>query len=79
MAVAYGASIGGIITPIGTPPNLILMGFLQENNLEMLTFMGWMFKTIPLAIIMLTIVPYILSIGTKTFSISNDIEVCIIS
>ena len=74
LAVAYGASIGGIITPIGTPPNLILMGFLQENNLEMLTFMSWMFKTIPLAIIMLTIVPYILSIGTKSFLIENDIE-----
>jgi sodium-dependent dicarboxylate transporter 2/3/5 len=74
LAVAYGASIGGIITPIGTPPNLILMGFLQENNLEMLTFMQWMFKTIPLAIIMLTIVPYILSMGTVKFSISNDFE-----
>jgi len=73
LAVAYGASIGGIITPIGTPPNLILMGFLQENNLEMLTFVSWMFKTIPLAIIMLIIVPYVLSVGTKTFSISNDI------
>jgi len=33
LAIAYGASIGGIITPIGTPPNLILMGFLQENQL----------------------------------------------
>jgi len=74
LAVAYGASIGGIITPIGTPPNLILMGFLQENNLEMLTFMGWMFKTIPLALVMLTIAPYILSIGTKSFKIDNDIE-----
>jgi len=74
LAVAYGASIGGIITPIGTPPNLILMGFLQENNLEMLTFMSWMFKTIPLAIIMLTIVPFVLAIGTKSFIIENDIE-----
>jgi len=74
LSVAYGASIGGIITPIGTPPNLILMGFLQDNNLEMLTFVGWMFKTIPLAIIMLTIIPYILSIGTKNLEISNDLE-----
>jgi len=74
LAVAYGASIGGIVTPIGTPPNLILMGFLEENNLQMLTFMGWMFKTIPLAIIMLIIVPYILSIGTKQFNIEKDIE-----
>jgi len=74
LAVAYGASIGGIITPIGTPPNLILMGFLEENNLEMLTFMNWMFKTIPLAIIMLIVVPFILSLGTKNMCISNDIE-----
>jgi len=74
LAVAYGASIGGIITPIGTPPNLILMGFLQENNLEMLTFMGWMFKTIPLAIIMLIIIPFILSIGTKNFTIEKKME-----
>ena len=74
LAVAYGASIGGIITPIGTPPNLILMGFLEENNLEMLTFMNWMFKTIPLAIIMLIIVPFILSLGTKNMCINNDIE-----
>ena len=74
LAVAYGASIGGIITPIGTPPNLILMGFLEENNLEMLTFMNWMFKTIPLAIIMLIVVPFILSLGTKNMCINNDIE-----
>ena len=74
LAVAYGASIGGIITPIGTPPNLILMGFLEENNLEMLTFMGWMFKTIPLAMIMLIIVPFILSLGTGHMCIKNDIK-----
>ena len=74
LAVAYGASIGGIITPIGTPPNLILMGFLQDNNLEMLTFVGWMFKTIPLAIIMLTIVPFILSIGVSKLNIDNDLD-----
>jgi sodium-dependent dicarboxylate transporter 2/3/5 len=63
LAVAYGASVGGIITPIGTPPNLILMGFLQDNHLESLSFMMWMLKTAPLAIIMLVIVSYVLSIG----------------
>jgi sodium-dependent dicarboxylate transporter 2/3/5 len=63
LAVAYGASVGGIITPIGTPPNLILMGFLQDNHLESLSFMMWILKTAPLAIIMLVIVSYVLSIG----------------
>jgi len=51
------------------------MGFLQDNHLETLTFAGWMIKTIPLAFIMLIIVPYILSIGTKSFLIDKDIEV----
>lgn len=74
LAIAYGASIGGIITPIGTPPNLILMGFLQDNQLETLTFITWMFKTIPLAVIMLTIVPYILSIGVAKVIVENELD-----
>ncbi len=80
LAVAYGASIGGIITPIGTPPNLILMGFLEDNALEKLSFISWMAKTIPLASIMLVVVSYILSLGmqdkkieleTKRISLDN--------
>jgi sodium-dependent dicarboxylate transporter 2/3/5 len=63
LAVAYGASIGGIITPIGTPPNLILMGFLADHNLPSLSFIEWMGKTIPLATIMLIFVSYVLSLG----------------
>ena len=65
LAVAYGASIGGIITPIGTPPNLILMGFLDDNALEKLSFISWMGKTIPLAFVMLMVVSYILSLGVQ--------------
>jgi len=74
LAVAYGSSIGGIITPIGTPPNLILMGFLDEHNLQMFTFVEWMIKTIPLSMIMLLIVPYILSFGTNHFLVEKEHE-----
>jgi solute carrier family 13 (sodium-dependent dicarboxylate transporter), member 2/3/5 len=74
LAVAYGASVGGIITPIGTPPNLILMGFLQDNNLESLTFFTWMLKTIPLATIMLIVVSYILSIGTQDIKVEYNLD-----
>ena len=74
LAVAYGASIGGIITPIGTPPNLILMGFLADNNIESLTFATWMIKTIPLAAVMLIIVPYILSLGVQDINVDSNIE-----
>ncbi len=74
LAVAYGASVGGIITPIGTPPNLILMGFLQDNNIESLSFFTWMMKTIPLATIMLIIVSYVLSFGVNDIKVTNDID-----
>ena len=71
LAIAYGASIGGIITPIGTPPNLILMGFLQDNNIENLSFIEWMAKTLPLAGVMLVIVSMILSLGLKETKINR--------
>ncbi len=74
LAVAYGASVGGIITPIGTPPNLILMGFLQDNDLHSLTFFTWMLKTIPLATVMLIVVSYVLSIGAENISIINNLH-----
>jgi len=74
LAVAYGASIGGIITPIGTPPNLILMGFLDDNGLEKLSFISWMGKTMPLAFVMLIVVSYILSLGVGDLKIDMKDE-----
>ena len=75
LSIAYGASIGGIITPIGTPPNLILLGFMQQHNLEPIAFLEWMFLTVPLAFIMLIIIPYLLSLGLKDIKLDNKIEI----
>jgi len=63
ISIAYGASIGGIITPIGTPPNMILLGFLESVNITPPTFGEWMIKVFPIAVLMLFTVPYLLSIG----------------
>ena len=65
LATAYGASVGGILTPIGTPPNLILMGFLEEHQLPTMTFGGWMLLMLPVVGSMLLIMPYILSLGVS--------------
>lgn len=72
LAIAYGASIGGIITPIGTPPNLILMGFMDTKNLEIIPFMQWVWMIIPLAILMFMVVSYILSIGVTDIKIQRQ-------
>ena len=65
LAIAYGASIGGIITPIGTAPNMLLLGFLEEKGLEGPSFGEWIFMVSPVAILMLIFVPYILSLSVK--------------
>ncbi len=51
LAVAYGASIGGILTPIGTPPNLLLLETLRQHDLSV-NFLQWMGWTAPIALSM---------------------------
>lgn len=63
LAIAYGASVGGILTPIGTPPNLILLGVMEEQGMAMIPFMQWMWMVAPLAIAMLIFIALVLSIG----------------
>lgn len=65
LAIAYGASIGGIITPIGTAPNLILLGILGEHGLPAVPFVQWMAMVAPLAVIMLLFMGWILGLGLR--------------
>jgi sodium-dependent dicarboxylate transporter 2/3/5 len=71
LAIAYGASIGGIITPIGTPPNLLLLGFLEEQGVAAPSFGGWILMVAPVAIIMLLTVPYLLAYSVKNESVKD--------
>jgi sodium-dependent dicarboxylate transporter 2/3/5 len=52
LAVAYGASIGGMCTLVGTAPNAILAGFLQETQGIHLGFLGWMILAMPVALLL---------------------------
>jgi sodium-dependent dicarboxylate transporter 2/3/5 len=52
LAVAWGASIGGLGTPVGTPPNLIGLRELRSTGLDV-TFVQWMAIGIPIGLLML--------------------------
>ncbi|SFG80272.1 SLC13 family permease [Neptunomonas qingdaonensis] len=53
LSIAYSASIGGVGTLIGTPPNALLASFLQSTyNIE-ITFFNWMLLGVPVVVIML--------------------------
>lgn len=52
LAVCYGATIGGMSTLVGTPPNAILAGFLRENYDIQVGFLGWMILAMPVALVL---------------------------
>ncbi len=56
LGLAYAASIGGIGTPIGTPPNLIFMQVYEENTGLQVSFTQWMSWALPLIFLFLPIV-----------------------
>ena len=53
LGVAFAASIGGIGTPIGTPPNLVFMQVYQQQFGESITFTTWMSWGIPVVLCMI--------------------------
>ena len=53
LGVAYGSSIGGIATPIGTPPNLVFMEvYVLNAGGTAPTFSTWMMWTLPIVLVM---------------------------
>lgn len=48
LAIAYGASIGGIGTLIGTPPNTVLAGYVKQAFGQEIDFLTWMRLGVPL-------------------------------
>ena len=71
LAIAYGANIGGILTPIGTPPNLVLLGIMSDSGMETIPFFTWMMLTAPLVLFMLFFMAFLLSIGTREIAIEQ--------
>lgn len=49
LSVPFAANIGGIATPIGTPPNAIALSYLHGE--QSISFMKWMYYSFPLAVV----------------------------
>ncbi|NNF62047.1 MAG: SLC13/DASS family transporter [Gammaproteobacteria bacterium] len=56
LGIAYAGSVGGLGTPIGTPPNLIFMKVYTETTGIRLTFTDWMRWGLPVTAIMIPII-----------------------
>ena len=63
LGVAYAASVGGIGTPIGTPPNLIFMQVYQETTGVAISFTQWMGWALPVVFLMVPAMALVLTRG----------------
>ena len=75
LAIPIAANLGGMGTPIGTPPNAIALGALQNAGIEV-TFIDWMLRMVPYVVIMLLLAWVLLMFmfPFKTKSIELKIE-----
>ena len=58
LGLAYAANVGGLGTPIGTPPNLVMIGIFEKAFPEAppITFLDWMLMACPLVLIFVPVI-----------------------
>ncbi len=75
LAIAWGAAMGGIITPVGSPPNLIILGFLSPLGYS-IGFAQWTAVCLPVAVAglaaMFVVIRYILRPQTTGWQVSPE-------
>lgn len=62
LMVAYAASIGGLATPVGTPPNLIGLGMLNNLANRRIPFFQWMLLGLPVSLVMFALLVLLLRV-----------------
>jgi sodium-dependent dicarboxylate transporter 2/3/5 len=56
LGIAFAANVGGIGTPIGTPPNLVMMGAYKDLGFPELSFTEWMTFGMPVTLVMTVVI-----------------------
>jgi solute carrier family 13 (sodium-dependent dicarboxylate transporter), member 2/3/5 len=56
LITSFGASVGGLATPVGTPPNLIGMGLIERVGGRHITFVEWVALGLPATVILFAVV-----------------------
>ena len=78
LGIAYAANVGGIATIIGTPPNTVAIGFLENEYDIQISFLQWMMIGFPFSCVMIALVYFVLvkwvyPNGLKGFDSSTNV------
>ncbi|MFC6632439.1 SLC13 family permease [Microbulbifer taiwanensis] len=71
LGIAYAASLGGVGSPLGTPPNVIFMGIYEEVTGREFSFVAWMKIGLPVVLVTLPIMALWL---TRNVHLDSSIE-----
>lgn len=58
LGIAYAASLGGVGTPVGTPPNIIFMSVYLETQGKEISFLEWMKTGVPIVVIGIPVIAW---------------------
>lgn len=72
LAIAYSASIGGMATLIGTPPNIVFAGVVKDTFGVTIHFVDWMMIGVPFSLIMILLTWLVIT--RVAFKLSSDRE-----
>lgn len=60
LGIAFAANVGGIATIIGTPPNTVMVGFIEKEYQIQISFLHWMLIGLPFSCLMIGIIYFVL-------------------
>jgi len=60
LGIAFSANVGGVATIIGTPPNSVLVGFLENEYQIEISFLNWMLLAFPFSVLMIGIIYFVI-------------------
>jgi len=74
LSIAYAATVGGVTTVIGTPPNAYMVGFLKETyNIEV-SFFSWLLVGLPITLVLIPAIWGLLCKLVYPFNFSTSTE-----
>jgi solute carrier family 13 (sodium-dependent dicarboxylate transporter), member 2/3/5 len=65
LVITYGITVGGLLLPIGSPPNLIGRELLEDETGEPITFLEWFIMALPIVIVMFVAVVLVVTLFNR--------------
>jgi solute carrier family 13 (sodium-dependent dicarboxylate transporter), member 2/3/5 len=65
LVITYGITVGGLLLPIGSPPNLIGRELLEQETGEPITFLEWFLMALPIVVLMFIAVVLVVTLMNR--------------